>query len=95
MAFTEAEIMEFVSQLTKRGNITDLPYTLQELANILEADGADRSIAGMVRDLSTVSREAAELKKFENLTPAEIQTAINRGRERIKREEEARRNAHC
>ena len=95
MAFTEAEIMEFVSQLTKRGNENDLPYTLQELARILEADGANSSITGMVRELSTVTKEAAELKRFENLTPAQIQTAIKRGQERLKREEEARRNSHC
>ena len=87
--------MKFVSQLTKRGNGSNLPYTLQELANILEADGADRGIIDMVRELSTVSSEALELRRFENLTPSEIQIAIKRGKERLKREEEARRNTHC
>ena len=95
MAVTEAEIMELISQLTQRGDVRNLPFTLQELANILEGDGAPAKIVSLVRDLSGVSKEAAELRQYKDLTPEQIETAVKRGRERLKREEEERRRSHC
>lgn len=95
MAFTEADVLRFISQLSQRGDEGNLPYTLHEFANILEAAGTKKTIVDMVRELSTVNREAAELKKISDLTADEVRIAIKRGKERLKREAEERARSHC
>ena len=95
MAFSENDILSFIHELTIRGDEKSLPYTLFQLAELLETDGADKKYVNMVSELSTVNKEAAELKEFKDLTPEQIHTAIKRGKQRLKREEEERRRSHC
>ncbi len=95
MAFTQDDVMRFISHLTKRGDEGNLPYTLHELADILEAAGTEKQLVDMVRHLSTVNVEAAELRMVADLTPEQVRIAIRRGKQRIKREEEERRRSHC
>ena len=94
----EKEYLRFVQEIIKNNDGEGIKKALAQFAAILDRNSYDRSYVNRLVEMSDLTPEAFELKKFclnRDLDLNELDQAISRGKARKRREEEEARRGRC
>lgn len=95
----EKTLLQFIEKIIQGSNELKIQKSLEQLLTILDLNGTEKRLMNIVQEAIAVRKEMSELGKQvesgKKLTKEELDIAIRRGKDRLRREEEARRNSRC
>lgn len=91
----KAKLLLFIKRILENGSNTKSSVSLYQLKTILETQHADAELIKLVDQTMNSIPEAKDAVKEINFSEKDLQTAIERAKERIRREESMRRDGRC
>lgn len=95
----EKQLLQFIERLVACQDKDRVRLSLNQLQKIMELNQIEEKYIQYVKELAGILPETTELgdkvKQGQELTQKDLDIAIRRGKDRLRREEEARRNNRC